>query len=256
MTALHLEKLTVTRKSRKIIDQVDLAINPGEFVGLIGPNGAGKTTLLRAALGLLPISGQSNLAAKPLSERARLAAFIPQSREIAWPMPVEALVALGRIAHPSAATDTDHAAIERALTALNLGPLRHRPATELSGGEQTRALIARALAQETPILIADEPITGLDPAAQIGVMRLFSQLAVAGGTVMASLHDLGLAARHCTRLILLDHGRLVADGPPKTVLTQENLAQVFGITGHLSDGPAGPVFYLQDTVDHIARIGI
>lgn len=248
MTALHLESLTVTRKSRKIIDGVDLYIAPGEFVGLIGPNGAGKTTLLRAALGLLPVSGTSNLAEMPLAERARHAAFIPQSREIAWPMPVEALIALGRIAHPGAASRTDRAAIERALSALNLSDLRHRPATELSGGEQSRALIARALAQETPLLIADEPITSLDPAAQIGVMRLFSQLAATGGTVFASLHDLGLAARHCSRLVLLDKGRIVANGPAETVLTRDNLAQVFGITGQFHRTPQGLFFHTQDIV--------
>lgn len=251
MSALHLEKLSVTRKSRRIIDRVDLQIAHGEFVGLIGPNGAGKTTLLRAALGLLPISGRSNLAAMSLTERAEHAAFIPQSREIAWPMPVESLIALGRIAHPAAARRTDRAAIERALTALNLHDLRNRPATELSGGEQTRALIARALAQETPLLIADEPITGLDPAAQISVMQLFSQLAAKGGTVFASLHDLGLAARHCSRLVLLDQGRIVADGPAEAVLTQDNLAQVFGISGQLLRNPEGIVFYPQDIVEKL-----
>lgn len=251
MTALHLESLSVTRKSRRIIDGVDLHIAPGEFVGLIGPNGAGKTTLLRAALGLLPTSGKSNIADMSLAERARHAAFIPQSREIAWPMPVEALVALGRIAHAAAARQTDRAAIESALNALDLNNLRHRPATELSGGEQTRALIARALAQEAPLLIADEPITSLDPAAQIRVMRLFSQLATKGGAVLASLHDLGLAARHCSRLVLLDKGQIVADGTAETVLTQDNLAQVFGISGQLHNTPEGVVFYPRDIVEKL-----
>lgn len=242
--ALTLEGLTVTRGGRAVIQGVDLRIGAGEFVGLLGPNGAGKTTLLRAALGLLPAGGHSSLAALPGAARARTAAFLPQAREIAWPMPVEAVVALGRAAHSPA----DRAAVEAALAALNLGALRHRPATALSGGEQARVLIARALAQDTPLLLADEPVAGLDPAAQIGVMRLFRGLAEEGRTVLASLHDLGLAARHCTRLILLHQGRLVADGPPREVLTPERMAEVFGVTLRLEDGPDGLLLHLLDRI--------
>lgn len=249
MSRLTLKDLRVTRHGRTVLDGVDLEIGEGEFLGLLGPNGAGKTTLLRAALGLLPAAGRSSLAALDIAERARIAAFMPQGREIAWPMPVEALVALGRIAHPAAARAADRAAIDRAIAALGLAPLRHRPATELSGGEQARALIARALAQETPILIADEPVAGLDPAAQISTMRLFARLAAAGGTVIASLHDLGLAARHCTRLVLLHEGRIAADGPPETVLTADNLARVFGVTGHLVRDAGGLLFQPLDLIE-------
>src|SRR5690606_29888788 len=99
------------------------------------------------------------------------------------------------------------------LARMDLNALRQRPATRLSGGEQARVLIARALAQETPLLLADEPTAGLDPAAQIAVMEIFAELAAAGGAVVAALHDLGLAARHCTRLVLLHEGRIAADGP-------------------------------------------
>lgn len=246
---LTLHGLTVIRARRKVLDDITLTIGEGEFVGLLGPNGAGKTTLLRASLGLLRASGHSSLAVLTPRARARAAAFMPQGREIAWPMPVESLVALGRIGHPDAARARDRDAVERAITALRLGPLRHRTATELSGGEQARALIARALAQETPMLIADEPIAGLDPAAQISVMRLFAGLAATGGTVLASLHDLGLAARHCSRLIMLDGGRIVADGPPDAVLTPAILARVFGITAQLTHGPQGLMFQPLDTVE-------
>jgi iron complex transport system ATP-binding protein len=209
----------------------------GRVRGLIGPNGAGKTTLLRAALGLLPASGTSSLAALPADQRARAAAFLPQSREIAWPMPVSALVALGRPGDTAA----DRAAVDRAIDRLDLGALRDRRATALSGGEQARVLIARALAQETPLLLADEPIGGLDPAAQISVMSLFRELAGQGRGVLASLHDLGLAARHCTRLVLMHNGRIHADGPPREVLTPTTLATVFGIRAYLTEGPDGLV---------------
>ena len=242
MTLLHLTGLSLSRGAVPVLDRIDLTVGPGEFVGLLGPNGAGKTTLLRAALALLPATGRSSLAVLSPDARARQAAYLPQGRDIAWPMPVDAVVALGRIAHSDAAAPRDHPAVRDALVALGLMPLRHRDATTLSGGEQARVLIARALAQETSMLIADEPIAGLDPAAAIGVMDLFAGLAGQGRGVIASLHDLGLAARHCTRLVVLDRGRIVADGPPASVLTPDLLARVFGITAHLADGPDGPIF--------------
>lgn len=253
MTRLILRDLRVRRHGRLVLDGIDLEVAEGEFVGLLGPNGAGKTTLLRAALGLLPAEGRSSLMELDAGQRARAAAFMPQGREIAWPMTVEALVGLGRIAHPAAARAADRAAIDRAIAALGLDPLRHRPATELSGGEQARALIARAMAQETPVLMADEPVAGLDPAAQIGAMRLFARLAGAGGTVIASLHDLGLAARHCTRLVILHQGRIAADGPPASVLTAENLAHVFGVTAYLGHDGEGLLFQPLDLVGAQAR---
>ncbi len=242
MTLLQLSALSLSRGTVPVLDRIDLTVGPDEFVGLLGPNGAGKTTLLRAALGLLPATGRSSLAAMAPDARARQAAYLPQDRDIAWPMSVDAVVALGRIAHPDAGVPQHHPAVRDALQALGLMPLRHRDATTLSGGEQARMLIARALAQDTPLLIADEPIAGLDPAAAIGVMDLFADLARRGRGVIASLHDLGLAARHCTRLVVMDRGRIVADGPPASVLTPDLLARVFGITAHLANGPDGPIF--------------
>jgi iron complex transport system ATP-binding protein len=129
---------------------------------------------------------------------------------------------------------------------MDLARFAARPATQLSGGEQGRALIARALAQEAPLLIADEPVAGLDPAHQIATMQVFGSLAAEGRGVLVSLHDLGLAARHCTRLVMMDRGRLVADGPPDTVLTEDNLRAVFGLTAWYADTPHGPVFQPLD----------
>jgi iron complex transport system ATP-binding protein len=125
---------------------------------------------------------------------------------------------------------------------MGLEGFRRRRATELSGGEQARVLIARALAQATPLLIADEPIAGLDPASQIATMLVFRALAEEGRAVIVSLHDLGLAARHCTRLLMMGAGQLVADGPPAEVLTADNVARVFGVTAFWADTPQGPVF--------------
>ncbi|MCU4652229.1 ABC transporter ATP-binding protein [Roseibacterium sp. SDUM158016] len=245
MTLLALNDLTVRRGECPVVDHATFRIEGGEVVGLIGPNGAGKTTLMRAALGLLPSTGQSSLLAMGPAERARHAAWLPQSREIAWPVAVRTLVLLGRVPHlaggqrPGAA---DEAAVDEALAAMDLSAFADRPATELSGGEQARVLIARALAQETPLILADEPTAGLDPGHQIAALERFTDLARRGQSVLVSLHDLGLAARHCTRLILMHRGRIEADGRPREVLSPDLLRDVFGIRAHLSEGPDGVVF--------------
>ncbi len=238
MTGLQITGLRVRRGARLVLDGIDLTVQPGEFLGLLGRNGAGKTTLMRAALGLIAHEGTSSLARLKPAIRARQVAWMPQAREIAWGMTVEDLVGLGRLAHGDRKPDS----IKAALARMGLEPLRHRKATELSGGEQARALIARALAQETPLLLADEPVAGLDPAQQINTMQTFRALATEGKSVVASLHDLGLAARHCTRLVALAGGRIVADGPPARVLRPLVMAEVFGVEGHFAQTPDGPVF--------------
>jgi iron complex transport system ATP-binding protein len=245
MALLSLAGLSVAREQRDVLHEVTLSVAPGEFVGLVGPNGAGKTTLMRAALGLLPARGQANLTALDRRARARAVAWLPQAREIAWPVDVETVVTLGRAPHLAPGQrprPEDVAAVDRALARMDLGEFRHRTATRLSGGEQARVLIARALAQETPLLMADEPTAGLDPAHQIGLMGLFAAMAGEGRAVIASLHDLALAVRHCSRLVVLDRGRVAADGPPGEVLTPALLARVFHITAHYASGPEGPTF--------------
>lgn len=244
MNVLNLSSLSVSLRGRDVIRDVSLSIGEGELVGLIGPNGAGKTTLMRAALGLLPFAGESSLAALSQAERARQAAWMPQAREIAWPVSVEDVVMLGRMPHmtgrrPSAA---DRERTEEALAWMELTEMRHRAATRLSGGEQARALIARAMAQDTPLLMADEPVAGLDPAHQIATMQTFATLARSGKSTLVSLHDLSLAARHCTRIVMLGDGGLVADGPPAEVLTPERLAHVFHITAWYRDTEDGPIY--------------
>ena len=241
MSLLVLDALTVRRGPCPVVDGIGLSIAKGEFIGLVGPNGAGKTTLMRGALGLLQAEGRSSLAALAPDARARAAAWMPQGREIAWPVTVETVVALGRLPHlPRGArlSPRDRAAVDHALDRMDLSAFRDRVATQLSGGEQARVLIARALAQETPLLLADEPISGLDPLHQLSAMRVFRALAEEGRAVIAALHDLGLAARYCTRLLLLEGGRLVADGPPETVLSSANVTRVFGVRGRFAEGGA------------------
>lgn len=237
MNLLAVDGITLRRGATRALDDVSLRVSEGEFVGLLGPNGAGKTSLLLTALGLLPAQGETRLIGDPLprlsaSERARRVAFLPQEREIGWPLPVEALVALGRTPHraPSAPlSEADHLAVRRAMAAMDVVRFADRPATELSGGERARVLIARALAQETPLLLVDEPTAGLDPAHQIALMERFRALARQGRGIFASLHELGLAALFCDRLIVLKEGRKVADGPPDAVLSDALLAEVYGV---------------------------
>lgn len=241
MNLLRVTGLSVCMDGRRIVDRVSFGIKPGETVGLIGPNGAGKTTLLRAAIGLLPHQGHSSLDDLPRRERARAIAFLPQGREIAWSLPVRHVVALGR--SPFGVADPRHPAVIRALDMMRLEDLADRPATHLSGGEQARVLIARVIAQEAPLMVVDEPVAGLDPRHQIETMRVFREIAAAGDrAVIASIHDLGLAARHCTRLILMDQGRLVADGEPAEVLDDEMMACVFGISCFRASTKSGLVF--------------
>ncbi len=238
MSLLALDRLRVERGGCPVVDDVSFAVAAGECIGLIGPNGAGKTTLMRAALGLERHSGGSSLAGLRPAARARMAAFLPQARQIAWPVDVETLVGLGRLPH---AGGGDREVVTGALRRMGLEGFRYRIATRLSGGEQARVLIARALAQEAPLLLADEPMAGLDPAHQIAGMEVFSGLAAEGRAVLMALHDLGLAARFCSRLLLMHQGRLVADGPPDAVLTEANLARVFRIRAFRAEGPDGPV---------------
>jgi iron complex transport system ATP-binding protein len=144
--------------------------------------------------------------------------------------------------HLAAGREADRQAVAHALERMGLQAYRNRSATALSGGEQARVLIARALAQDTPLLLADEPVAGLDPEAQLKTMEVFAGLARDGRAVVASIHDLGLAARSCTRLVMMQAGRVVADGAPRAVLSDDNLARVFGVRGFHAETPDGPVF--------------
>ena len=240
MSLMTLYKLSVFHGDCPVVDNVTLALEPGDFLGLIGPNGAGKTTLMRAALGILEHEGSSSLTALSQSDRAKQAAWLPQIREIAWGLSVRDLVGLGRL--PFGPIQKNDAHVEAAIIKMDLGAFSDRIATQLSGGEQARVLIARALAQDTPILMADEPTASLDPANQISTLKIFSDLAQDGKGIMSSIHDLGLAVRYCTKLALLDRGKLVAFGSADEVLTPDNLQTVFSIEAHYEKTKEGVIF--------------
>jgi len=220
------------------LNGVDVSVDGGELVGFIGPNGSGKTTLLRVLAGLLsPDSGQTFLAGRPSAaidkaEFARSVSYLQQGAEVHWPITIESLVGLGRLPHRRAfrgPSDRDRQAIESALMATDTLMLRYRTVNQVSGGERMRALLARALAVEAPMLLADEPVAALDPLHQLQVMDLLRAKVAAGGGVVVVLHDLSLAARYCDRLVLLSKGAVLADGHPAAVLSDDNVAKAFGV---------------------------
>lgn len=246
-TTLNAREISVVRENTNIVDKVSVQLSPGEFVGLIGPNGAGKSSLLRVLAGLsdansgaVCISNETHnnmeLGQLPNRIRAQLMAYLPQQEIPAWPLQVEHLVGLGRAPwHKpmSGKSGRDAQAIEHALQITELTQLRHRIVTTLSGGELQRALLARVFAGEPEIILADEPIAALDPYHQLHMMELLAEHAHQGGSVFAALHDLSLAARFCSRLVLIHHGKVIADGQPIEVLTTENLKQVYGISAYV-----------------------
>jgi iron complex transport system ATP-binding protein len=250
MVTIRLDALSVDLGRRPVVRDVSATLEPGMLIGIIGPNGAGKSSLLRAMLGLVPVSAGAALvdgvpvAGMVRAVVARKIAYLPQGQTLHWPLSVERLVALGRLPHlaPMASlSPSDLAAIDRALERVDVTHLRDRIATNLSGGERARALLARALAVEAPALVVDEPLASLDPGHQIDVMALLRREADAGSLVVAVLHDLTMAARYCDRLLLMDGGNLVADGPPMAVLTADRLRSVYGISALIDGTAAAPM---------------
>jgi iron complex transport system ATP-binding protein len=241
--ALELKDVTVRRAGREILNDVSLAIAGGEMLGLVGPNGAGKSTLLRAALGLQPhASGAVELGGQALGalsgpERAAMAGYLPQERRVAWNMPARDIAALGA-ANLEASRAREVA--EACLAELEVGDLAGRGVLDMSGGERARVLLARLLATRAPLLIADEPATGLDPEAQLLILERLRQRAVEGAAVLVTSHDLALAARFCDRLAVLDHGRMRIVAEPMAALSPDILAEVFGLDGALMPSEAGP----------------
>lgn len=241
MIELCVENLSVMRGDRAILQDISFNARGGEFIGLIGPNGAGKTSLMRAILGLLPHQGNCNLAALSSHAKAKHISWLPQSRDVAWPMSVQALVMLGRQPYQSSADENDRA-VHEAIKAMELEELSARPATQLSGGETARALIARCLAQDAAIFMADEPLASLDMAYQLSTLELLADRAKSGKLIFTSIHDIGLAARYCTRFILLGDNQLLADGSPDEIMKDKAFSKVFGIETLFANSEDGPIF--------------
>lgn len=250
MSLLTAKGLSYSAQESALVSDASFTLESGTLTALIGPNGAGKSTLLRLALGLLePDGGTAEIAGRDIAglspiERARQLAYLPQARELAWPQPVRDIVALGRFAYgevPSRLSSEDTSAIGGAIAACDLKGFEDRAADTLSGGELSRVHLARALAAQTPVLIADEPVTALDPRHAHKVLQLFKRAAGEGRAVLSVIHDLSLAARYADRLIWMHEGHIVAEGPPKETITPERLREVFGIDARVDLATDGGV---------------
>ncbi|VXC64827.1 ABC transporter ATP-binding protein [Sphingomonas sp. AX6] len=236
--------ISVEAGGATLVADATLTVAPGELVVLLGPNGAGKTSLLRAAIGLIPASGTATLDGMPTATmaraiRARALSYLPQARPLAWPARVRDVVALGRFAHGVtlgrlAVRDAD--AVDRALTRCDLNALADRATDTLSGGELARVHLARALAAQAALIVADEPVAALDPRHQHRVMGLLRDFVRGGGGALAVLHDLALAATYADRLVWMKDGRVVAEGSVRDTMTVERIAQVYGVGARIIDG--------------------
>ncbi|MBR0899309.1 ABC transporter ATP-binding protein [Bradyrhizobium tropiciagri] len=236
--------LNASLGSRKVLRDVSLSLAKGHLVALVGPNGAGKTTLLRALAGLIPSDGEIRiggdaLASLPLRERAKRFAYLPQGHMVHWPLPARDIVALGRYPHgatdPARLSPNDMEAVLRAMQAVDVTEFSDRRVTELSGGERSRVALARVLAVEAPVILADEPTASLDPRHQIDVMQKLRNVADTGVLVIVVTHDLGLAARFADQVLVLSEGRLAAQGAPAEALSEAVLASVFRVSAYRAE---------------------
>lgn len=224
--------MVVRRQQREILHGISLAFEPGTVTALVGPNGAGKSTLLAVAAGDLRADvGEVSLLGKPLASYkagplARERAVMPQEHGVRFAFSVEEVVAMGRLPHPPDPR-VDDAQVEAAIDAAELQALRLREVQQLSGGESARTTFARVLAQDTPLLLLDEPTAALDLRHQERTLRSVRACAEAGACVIVVLHDLNLAAGYADRIVLLEQGRVAADGTPLQVLTEDNLQRVY-----------------------------
>jgi iron complex transport system ATP-binding protein len=243
---IRIEDVAVELGGREVLRDVSLSVPAGEFLALVGPNGAGKTTLLRTVNGLVePTRGRVEVAGEPVAGRsardlARRVATVPQETTLGFDFSVRDVVAMGRTPHQSrfsAPDGDDRSAVERALDRTTTAEFADRPVGELSGGERQRVLLARALAQETPVLLLDEPTASLDINHQVATLSLVRELATEGRTAVAAIHDLDLAARFCDRLALVAGGELVALDIPEAVLTPERLEEAYGVRTVVSEHP-------------------
>jgi iron complex transport system ATP-binding protein len=252
MTALVAQSLSVTLGGAPILDAVSAGFAPGQVTAVLGPNGAGKSTLLACLAGLrTPDSGDvliGGVSRTSLDRRdlARRIGFLPQTADVHWDIDVQTLVGLGRFPHRGrwGESTADRAAVVQAMATTDVTQFAARRVQTLSGGERARVLLARVLAGMPQWLLADEPLANLDPAHQLDGLDCLRGAAATGAGVVVVLHDLNHAARVADQVLLLRDGKVVAHGPPDTVLTEALIAQTYRVATHLGTTPAGQRFII------------
>lgn len=244
MKVLELTDVCATLDRHEVLKDISLSVSAGEMVAVCGPNGAGKSSLLKAAAGLLKTStgrvllNGSDAAHCSSRERGRQISYLAQERAIAWNMPAIEIAALGG---PFLSGAEVLARANNALSQLGIGHLADRGVGDMSGGERARVLLARALVSDATLLLADEPVAGLDPDAALLVLEVLQQKARRGGSIVLTLHDLSLAAQYADRVVVVAEGRIVAEGVPRSALSPEVLKQWFRISGHWVESENGPL---------------
>jgi len=246
MDLLEVKNLTCGYNGTDVIKDVSFSIRQGEFLGILGPNGAGKTTLFRAVTGILrPGAGSILYSGRkideiPVRELARDVAVLPQVLDVSFPFSVEEFVRMGRFARRGRLEPfgkEDEAAVDKAMVLTGIQDLGSKILNHLSGGERQRVLLAQALAQEPRLMLLDEPTTHLDIKHQVEILGLLSRLNREGLTIAAILHDLNLAAEHCTRLIMLSEGEVAADGPVEKIIDYKLIEQVYKTVVVVKENP-------------------
>jgi len=237
MTGFDLTSVAAGYRDKPVLQDISLSARGGEFIALAGPNGSGKSTLIKVLAGLIaPLAGDVELDGQPLGvipvrDRSRRIAYMPPEGRAVWPLVVRRAVTLGRMPHLKPLTrlsTRDAEAVEHALERTGAADLADRRLDALSSGERARVMLARVLATEADVLLLDEPTAALDPRHQIAVMDVLRAEAERGALVIVAAHALDLAARWCSRVVLMDSGRIAADGRPAGVLDEANLKTVFG----------------------------
>ena len=235
---LDVHDVSVSLQQHQILHNIYFQADNGQFIGLIGPNGSGKSTLIKAIANLLSDGKQQiKVDGKPLAsysdkQLAQMISYVPQHISTQFDFSVEDIVAMGRYVYTSrfqTLSNNDHAIIQQAMEQTNTAQLAKRSILNLSGGQRQLVFIARALAQQTPIILLDEPISALDIHYQLHVLSLLKQLAQSGKTILIVIHDLNLAARYCDRLLLLAEGKVVKFGQVEDVLQAEQLNETYQV---------------------------
>lgn len=238
MSLLSARNVSAQARNTPLLKSVSAELSAGELVCLIGPNGAGKSSLIRCMAGVHAIdAGDIALDGEPImgfspTERARKISYLPQTRPLAWPVRVCDAVALGRFAYgasPGRLSAADSHAVRKAIEDCDLTGFETRRTDTLSGGELARVHLARAMASEAPLILADEPLAALDPKHQLRLMRLMKRFTSAGGSALLVLHDIALAAQFADRLIWMRDGRIVESGSPAETLTRDTMKAVFDV---------------------------